>query len=304
MRAAKEFARECQRVRARRKALTRNQLHVFLQRYIITLCPLAVTAAGAVLVPGLVSLLLLAIVSGLTQNAFAILMHEGSHAFFHPRRTTNDLLANLLVCLPIFNTVEGYRAAHFEHHRLCCDEADPYYGLYGPYDSKRQVLSGFLMDLAGVTAVRTFLRRYAHSGRDHASGHAWYVLPGFVAVHGLIFLLFYGITGQWWAYPLLWVVPLMTIPIAINRIRTFVEHHPGPDGSEANRATIPSFAEYLAIAPYGYAFHFEHHLMPEIPYYQLSWAHSALRSEGVEFRSEHLAIGYAKSFARLFAGLR
>jgi fatty acid desaturase/2-polyprenyl-3-methyl-5-hydroxy-6-metoxy-1,4-benzoquinol methylase len=259
----KAFSDQCRHVRERRKTLKHDPFRLFLQRYVLTLCPLAaalVIVATNLNAWSMLLVAVVAVVAGFTHNALAVLMHEGAHWFFHQRRATNDVLANVLVCLPIVNTVEGYRHTHLLHHRACCDEQDPYVGLYGPYERKWQVVLGFVMDFSGVTAARTFIRRYLHAVPE-APPTPRYVIVALLGVHGLLFWLLQAATGYWWAYWALWIVPLATIPIAINRLRTFVEHHAERGGHEANRTTLPHFLEYVTIAPYGYAHHFEHHLM-------------------------------------------
>ncbi len=300
----KALLRESLVVRQRRRALPQRHLRTFLTRYALSLVPLVLSAAIALRYPALWSYLLVAAVAGFTQNAFGILMHEGSHGFLHSSRAMNDRLSNWLVCYAIFNTVQGYRAPHLEHHRFCCDDRDPYFGLYGPYVKRTELLQGFLMDFVGVTAIRMFTRRYG-TGETNTTGIAWHSVAGLMVVHSVLCVAGFLLTGYWWGYLLLWVIPLATLPIGINRFRTFVEHHAGANSPEANRSTIPNAIEYLAIAPYGYAHHFEHHLMPDIPYYHLGWAHQELRAEGVRFEADRLAAGgYVRTFWRLFNGLR
>src|SRR5205085_10592961 len=103
---------------------------------------------------------LTALVSGFTQNALGVLMHEGSHFFFHRKKESSDLWCNLLVCLPILNTVQGYRMPHFEHHRCSGEPDDPYFELYNMYPTRWHLIKGFLFDLTGISAVSKFFGRY------------------------------------------------------------------------------------------------------------------------------------------------
>lgn len=297
-----ELASLCKTIRIDRRRLAADPLRRFLRVYIPTVLVLLLTLALVGWQPAPVSWITLAIVAGLTQNALGILTHEASHYFLHRDRATNDRLADWLVCLPIFNTVAGYRRGHLEHHRLCCGPLDPYYGLYGPYTKKREVVWGFAQDLVGLTAFRTFLARYAEKGGTQSVGTP----PVRMAVvQGVIALALYAVTGHWWAYGVVWVGPLVTVPFAVNRIRTFVEHHADAGGPEATRTTRPTPLEWLIIAPYGYAHHFEHHLMPDIPYYHLGWTHEALVRQGFAFGDSRLSRGgYLRMFARLFKDLR
>ena len=276
---------------------------MFIGRYLLTLLPLAIAGVLLAIWPHVATFVVFAVVAGFTQNALGILMHEGSHYFFHRDRTWNDVLANVLVCLPIFNTVEGYRRDHFDHHRQSGEATDPYRELYGEYRTRSDLLRALVADVIGRTAVRSFLRRYAEpDAGTHKRHRVWLfaLLGEQAAIAGLLWWL----AGSPLAWLFLWVLPLMTIPFAINRARTVVEHHPGLEGLPANRTTQVGILEYLCIAPYGYSHHFEHHLAPNVPYYRLAWAHSYLKDHGFGLRShEHSTAGYLRTFTRMLREL-
>jgi fatty acid desaturase len=272
---------------------------IFAQRYALTLVPVAVSAGLLWWSPGLTTRLAFAIVAGFTQNALGVLMHEGSHYFFHRKRHVNDALANLLVCLPVFNTVDGYRQEHFQHHRRSGEHEDPYHDLYGGYDRPRDMTLGLIRDLAGVSAFRSFVRRYT-TGRQPQPG----AMLALGVVQAGIAASLWVLTGWPAAWLFLWVLPLMTIPVAVNRMRTFVEHYPGFEALPANRTTFTGVLEYLCVAPYGYSHHFEHHFAPNVPYYRLAWAHTFIASRGIQLRShQYNSTGYLRTFRRMMREL-
>lgn len=274
----------------------------FLGRYILTLVPVAAAAGVLAWTPQLLTAVLFAVIAGFTQNALGLLMHEGSHHFFHGDKDMNDVLANLLVCYPIFNTMQSYRREHFEHHRHSGHERDPFYDLYANYPRRADVIKGLAADSIGLTAVKTFMKRHATNARRE--GREWISMAFLLTEQALIAGLLWWLTGSPLAYPLLWLLPLMTIPIAINRMRTIVEHYPGFEPLPANRTTVVSIVEYLCVAPYGYSHHFEHHFAPNVPYYRLAWAHGYLKDRGVTLRScEYAEHGYLRTFARLMREL-
>lgn len=247
-------------------------LRQFVKAYITTLIPLAACATWLATSQGMSAWVLTAAAAGFTQNALGILMHEASHGFVCAKRWLNDWMADILVCFPIFNTVEGYRAPHLDHHRFSGTQSDPHYGLYGEYRTLSDVCKGLLFDLLGVTAVLSFLKRYNKSAVRTGIGH----LLGVLAVQSTLFLLWWTVSGKWYGYVVLWMCPLISIPPLVNRIRTVVEHTPQLLRLCVYRTVIPKWWEYFLIAPYGYAHHFEHHLRPGIPYYELKAAHDAL----------------------------
>jgi fatty acid desaturase len=110
-------------------------LRTFVYHYALTIVPIGLSLAACALYPSGWIYVLGALATGFAQNGLGLLMHEGSHCFFHPDRRINDRLADLLVCLPIFNTVEGYRIPHLDHHRYAGTPRDP----YTPFDLPKRV---------------------------------------------------------------------------------------------------------------------------------------------------------------------
>ena len=278
-----------------------NPFPIFFRSWTLTVLPWAGTIALLSRHKGSWGFWLLsALVAGFTQNALGVLQHEGSHFFFHRNRKANDIWCNLLVCLPIFNTVQGYRLPHAKHHRNSGEPDDPYFELYGRYPSHWHLIRGFLQDCAGLSAISRFFHRYKPTDEHSVKKEGWYVLPGFALVQAAIAGILFWATGKWFAYVLLWLAPLMCLAIAINRFRTIVEHYPGFLGIKANRTSLTGWLEYLCVAPYGYGNHLEHHLLPQIPYYQLDFAHRFLERHGVAFTENEVNTrGYLRTFARL-----
>ena len=92
-------------------------------------------------------------------------------------------------------------------------------------------------------------------------------------------ILFAGLAaaGVWWAYPLLWLVPLLTWQMVITRIRNIAEHAVVPDGDDPlrnTRTTRANLLERALIAPYFVNYHLEHHLLYYVPCYNLPRLHA------------------------------
>ena len=101
--------------------------------------------------------------------------------------------------------------------------------------------------------------------------------------------------GLWWAYPLLWLVPLLTWQMVITRIRNIAEHAVVPDSTDPlrnTRTTRANFVERLFIAPYYVNYHLEHHLLFYVPCYNLPRVHRILRESRHGSRME-VQPGYA-----------
>lgn len=276
---------------------------MFLGHYLLTVLPIGLSAALCSLYPTVWSYALAAVTTGFAQNGLGLLMHEGSHGFFHARKNVNDVLADALVCIPIFNTVAGYRGPHLDHHRYAGSPQDPYRSLYSGYRSKWHLALCLLADTLAISAIAKFVAAYIAPRADQSDSSGLRRVVALVVVQGALFVFYTAVTGWWGAYFVLWVIPLMTMAQLINRIRTMAEHTPSPDGPQVNRGTAPGWLEYLLVAPYGYSFHFEHHLAPTIPYYQLSAAHKLLSDTGFSFTPSEVTCGYLREFVSLLGSI-
>jgi fatty acid desaturase len=270
----------------------------FLPRYVFTILPIGLALWLYAAFPSMPMLALAAVVTGFAQNALGLLMHEGSHYFFHEDRRKNDLIADVLVCLPIFNTVMGYRVPHLDHHRYAGETRDPYGPLYSGYKSRAHLIAGLAADMLLISAVGKFWERYADRSSATRLADGRGPLP-LVGAQAALFAVYTLATGHWYAYFVIWLLPLMTLAQLINRVRTIAEHTPDPGDRAVSRATVPGILEYLLIAPYGYAYHFEHHLAPTVPYYRLADAHRLLERHGVRFTRRDLTGGYLRTFWRV-----
>ncbi len=88
-----------------------------------------------------------------------------------------------------------------------------------------------------------------------------------------------SLAGIWWAYPLLWLLPLVTWMQVITRIRNIAEHAVVPDADDPlrnTRTTKANTLERIFIAPYFVNYHLEHHLLLYIPCYNLPKLHAIL----------------------------
>jgi fatty acid desaturase len=126
------------------------------------------------------------------------------------------------------------------------------------------------------------------------AAHFWEKLGPQVAVNAVMFAAL-AAAGVWWAYPLLWLLPLVTWMMVITRIRNIAEHAVVPDSSDPlrnTRTTHAGFLERLFIAPYYVNYHLEHHLLFYIPCYNLPRVHKLLSQSRMADRME-LQPGYA-----------
>src|SRR5258708_39805965 len=84
----------------------------------------------------------------------------------------------------------------------------------------------------------------------------------------LIFFAGLAAAGLWWAYPLLWLLPLLTWMMVITRIPNIAEHARVPDTDDPPPNTPtppPGFLTPLFLPPYSLTYPPDHHLPFYIP---------------------------------------
>ena len=107
-------------------------------------------------------------------------------------------------------------------------------------------------------------------------------------------LLILSVAGVWWAYFVLWLLPLMTWYQVISRLRNIAEHAVVGDNNDRlrnTRTTLTNGLMRMVLAPYWVNYHLEHHLFVYTPCWKLPAAHQMLIEQGFAPRME-LARGY------------
>jgi fatty acid desaturase len=91
------------------------------------------------------------------------------------------------------------------------------------------------------------------------------------------------VTVGWWAWPLLWFAPWMTIWRVINRLRAIAEHG-GMTHSDDDRLTThhvrQSWSARFWMVPYNTGWHLAHHADMGVPWRNLPRLHRELVDAG------------------------
>ena len=114
------------------------------------------------------------------------------------------------------------------------------------------------------------------------------------------------LTGGWWVFLILWLVPLLTITVALVRIRTIGEHLGIPDreGFQATRHVDGALWERLSICPLYINNHILHHVAAKIPCYNLPEFHEiCMESEMYRNFGEHKKAYFGNSSDCVFYDL-
>ena len=247
----------------------------------VILASIALVAA----VPNPLTYLLAVMLIGSRQLGLAILMHEGAHRCLSRNETRNLALSQWLCAYPIFADTIAYRRYHLAHHAHTQQQDDPDLVLSAPFPiTKSSYRRKFWRDITGQTGYEqrkaqllNALGEPSWPLRRRFRQFAAKLGPQLATNAGL----WAGLTlaGVWWAYPLLWLLPLLTWMMVITRIRNIAEHAVVPDSDDPlrnTRTTEANLIERAFIAPYFVNYHLEHHLMFYVPCYNLPKLHRIL----------------------------
>lgn len=257
---------------------------------------LTILAAGALFVvwPNPLTLVLAVMIIGGRQLGLAILMHDGAHGCLHPDLKVNDWVGQWLCGAPTNSDLARYRDYHLGHHKYAQQAEDPDLVLSRPFPTTRASMRRKLVrDLTGQTFYK---QRVAPTIAAFRTGAAKGVPVGKTA-RGVLafwkpFLIFNGLAlaalsaaGLWWAWFVLWLLPMATWYPAITRVRNIAEHalvaQDEPDPLRHARTTKAGPIARLFLAPYWVNFHCEHHMFMHLPCWSLPKAHRLLERKGV-----------------------
>ena len=250
--------------------------------------------------PNPLTFLAAVMVIGSRQLGLGILMHEGAHGCLSPDHDINDRLSQWLCAYPIFAETRAYRRYHLKHHKRTQQADDPDLVLSAPFPiTQASYRRKFLRDLFGLTGYSQRKALFLNALGDPAWPLAQRLASlreklGRQLLANAILLAGLTLAGVWWAYPLLWVLPLLTWYMVVTRVRNIAEHAVVGDRDDPlrnTRTTLAGAIERLFVAPYFVNYHLEHHLLYYAPCYNLPKIHAILMRKGFGARME-LQPGY------------
>jgi len=257
-------------------------------------CWLVIGLAMVVGVAWPVTIPLMVMVVGTRQLGLFILMHDAAHGLLHPNRRINDTAALWFGG----SELNVYRPYHLQHHRFVQQSADPDLVLSAPFPiSPLSLRRKIVRDLTGQTFVKQRFGPLADklkARQPHESAWAVLLLEAkaqrvFLASNAVGFALFTA-AGLWWAWLLMWLLPMVTWLPLVSRLRNIAEHalivENSTDPLRHARTTHANWLERALIAPYWVNYHCEHHMFTHIPCWNLPTAHRILASKGVTDRME------------------
>ena len=257
-------------------------------------CWAVIAAAMAVGVMWPITLPLVVMVVGGRQLGLFILMHDAAHGLLHPNRRTNDLAAKW------FGGAElnAYRPYHLQHHRFVQQTEDPDLVLSAPFPITPASLKRKIWrDLSGQTFFKQRVSPLLVKLKSRDAGQSAILLIAIEVKNQRVFLISNGVgfalfaaAGLWWAWLLMWLLPMATWLPLVTRLRNIAEHalvaENNADPLRHARTTQANFIERALLAPYWVNYHGEHHMFTQIPCWNLPKAHRILASKGITQRME------------------
>ena len=227
------------------------------------------------------------------QGALLQLVHEGSHYLISKNHKLNDFFGSYLCAYPIGINFEGFRQGHNNHHNNTATEKDSPTDLdkYREVDIKNPFLYWlFLKDLLGFSALEVFLSYGKNNSKNSKTKKSikpiLYVFLKLSLIQ-LIILSFFGFNII--NYILFWIIPLVSPHMFLMRVRGLGEHGQSnqlgcavennsagtyytrsfltPSSSYSNKLLV--YLEKILIGSFNVNFHHEHHIFPDIPWYNL-----------------------------------
>jgi len=217
------------------------------------------------------------ILMGRAHAQVASLMHEAAHRLLFRNRTLNDFVGRWLIGYPAFTNTDAYRRVHMAHHREEFGPNEPDIALYANYPiSTASWRRKLVRDAEGQTGLR-LLRDQLHGARSEVA----LVRQTLFKILAVQAVLIVGaiVAGYWWAYPLFWLLPYLTVWRVINRLRSVAEHG-GLMASDDRRIATHSVEQHWAarffLVPFNIGFHLAHHVDAGVPFRNLPKYHRML----------------------------
>ncbi len=229
-------------------------------------------------------------------NSLASIVHYCGHGKLFAGGRWNEIVGVVAAALMGYPRT-GHALSHQTHHIYLNNEGDADLLFGQPDEPTASFFRMLLQDVFMISAVKRLLQ-YMQSDRKSYSATPWrtlslrklagkidIMLPALCAQAALVAYYWAVIGPEFYLY--FYVLPVLTLYPAQIRLRSLSEH-----GFEAGyrprtaeerwvtRSTAANLFERLVIVPLGGEHHFEHHLLPGVPYYNLPLARQILAARG------------------------
>ncbi|MBA3857750.1 MAG: hypothetical protein C0507_12655 [Cyanobacteria bacterium PR.3.49] len=246
---------------------------------------------------------------GIQYYSLLIIGHDGLHRRLFQSVPLNDLWSDLFIFGPIMCITRIHRHNHMNHHRETATEADPDRHKYT--HAGKRTNSDYLLFLTGLPTLLPSLtnilsrNKNKQNTKSAATSHPGPTLRDVIILASWQIALLGGLTASigWWAYPILWILPVYVFGYLADLLRVFCEHSMLSDDETADQSLRlisiqGNNIECAIFAPHNMNHHASHHLWPSIPYYNLPRATTLLReskfADDIIWRRSYL--GYLREY--------
>ena len=227
------------------------------------------------------------VIVGTRQRGLSTLLHEAGHCLMASNRRHNDVLGNLFLAFPLFDSVRRFRGVHVRHHFYLGDsesDADFHHAEEFVGQGGRQLLR--LLFSPAQWFTRGWLGALpVLGGRERILILCWWSV-----VLTLASLLVSKSAA--FTFALVWIAARVTVFYGIGFVLDFTDHVGLRPGTIAGfTRTCSSVWGLFWLHPYWNGFHLAHHLVPGIPWYNLRKAHHLLLTVPL-YAAAHHCDGY------------
>jgi fatty acid desaturase len=231
------------------------------------------------------------------SNCLAQLIHTSDHGALFKNPRLNAGVGNACSYL-LGYTRAGHRLAHLRHHLYLNTEKDPDLVWATPQQTSRDLFRAWAHDFLCLSALKRLLQ-YSQTDKKTFTVKPWRAVSALLIIRALkvmwpvacvqlaVLAAYSALIGPRF-YLVFYVLPIMTLYPAQIRLRATVEHSfdvgYAPKTSSdlwVTRSTRARWFERFVFAPYGIHFHFEHHLFPAVPHYNLRNVRELLKRAGL-----------------------
>ncbi|MDU1847408.1 MAG: guanitoxin biosynthesis L-arginine gamma (S) hydroxylase [Niallia nealsonii] len=228
------------------------------------------------------------LIIGSRQRALATILHDAAHNCLAKNKKLNYILGTFFSGYLIGQEFKNYKLSHVKgHHAHLGDkEKDPDYKYHlqvGLYDigDKRQFLVKYLIKPIFLLNIVSYLSyvfknrmlQYKIAPREYLIMFLYWIL--------ILLTLFYFSALHF--FLLFWIVPYITTFSILGWFIEMAEHYPlVHENNESLYMTRNRFSNWLEsffLSGHSENFHLTHHLMPSIPYWNISKAHKIMMKD-------------------------
>lgn len=214
----------------------------------------------------IVSFLLLLI----SQRHLQTHVHDSAHLFISDNRKINDLISNFLYAGFIGMTVENYRQIHQNHHKYNGSEDDPEYFSYEDVKKYGGFTALCFSYALGLEAFKLIKKYYVKQEEKSQTNKNYLHI---IICQSVLFLFF--ISFEVYFFYFAWLYLALSLSPLLSRLRFLVEH---PGKNNTTKTSTSTLLEKIFFAPHSFNYHYEHHMFPLVPPYNLKKIHSHIKT--------------------------